>query len=126
MHIGRKIEEVFRIRKMGATQFARLLNTSRSNVYSIFRRPSLDTAQLSVICEVLEFNFFAELAQDMLGRKGFADPMSSLEDPATEYLKQKEDLESKLLSRDEEVRVLQSRLRDKDEIIALLKQNPGR
>lgn len=95
-------------------------------MYSIFRRPSLDTAQLSVICEVLEFNFFAELAQDMLGRKGFADPMSSLEDPATEYLKQKEDLESKLLSRDEEVRVLQSRLRDKDEIIALLKQNPGR
>lgn len=43
---------------MTVSEFARRINKSRENIYSIFSRKSIDTELLSVISEVLEYDFF--------------------------------------------------------------------
>lgn len=61
-HIGKKIEEVIREKRFSVAEFAQLINTNRNNVYSIFRRESVDTELLKKISEVLEYDFFRFLS----------------------------------------------------------------
>lgn len=58
IHIGQKIREVFETKGISVTEFARRVNKSRENMYSIFSRKSIDTALLLSISRVLEFDFF--------------------------------------------------------------------
>ena len=58
INIGSKIRIVFDKKGMTVSEFARRINKSRENVYSIFRRKSIDTALLARIGEVLEHDFF--------------------------------------------------------------------
>ena len=58
VHIGKHIETEFYKQKRTVTWFAKELCCDRSNVYSIFRRESIDTALLLKISEVLHCNFF--------------------------------------------------------------------
>ena len=58
VHIGKEIERVLKEREISVTSFAKKINTSRENVYSIFKRPSIDTSQLYIISEVLNYNFY--------------------------------------------------------------------
>ena len=44
---------------MGPTELARRINTSKQNVYGIFNRTSIDTALLTKLSRVLDFDFFA-------------------------------------------------------------------
>ena len=59
VHIGKKIKEVMRAEHYGITEFSKKINKSRSVVYDIFNRESLDSHLLFQICEVLEYNFFS-------------------------------------------------------------------
>lgn len=58
LHIGAEIEK--KVRSVGITdaEFARRINTTRQNVQSLYKRKSIDTEQLSNICQVLNYNFF--------------------------------------------------------------------
>ncbi len=58
VHIGRKIEEVVRAKRIGISELAELINKSRPLVYDIFDRESIDTALLKRLSEVLNYNFF--------------------------------------------------------------------
>jgi transcriptional regulator with XRE-family HTH domain len=58
IHIGKKIKDVFTRKGMKTSEFARRLNKSRENVYSIFRRETIDTGLLATISKVLEHDFF--------------------------------------------------------------------
>ncbi len=58
VHIGKKIEEVVRAKRIGISELAELINKSRPLVYDIFDRESIDTALLKRLSEVLNFNFF--------------------------------------------------------------------
>jgi predicted transcriptional regulator len=58
LHIGRKIKSVVEDRGMTVSEFGRRINKSRENVYSIFKRKSIDTALLAEISKVLEYDFF--------------------------------------------------------------------
>lgn len=58
VHIGKKIEEVVRAKRIGISELAELINKSRPLVYDIFDRESIDTALLKKLSEVLNFNFF--------------------------------------------------------------------
>ncbi len=57
-HIGNKIKSVVKERGMEKAEFGRRINMSRENVYSIFRRKTIDTGLLSTISQVLEHDFF--------------------------------------------------------------------
>lgn len=58
VHIGNKIKAVVTKKGMTVSEFGRRINKSRENVYSIFKRKSIDTALLTSIGKVLEYDFF--------------------------------------------------------------------
>jgi hypothetical protein len=59
LHIGKEIEKKYQNSGMKLSEFAKRINTSARNVYSIFARPEIKTDQLAKISEVLRFNFFS-------------------------------------------------------------------
>lgn len=58
VEIGKIIERELRAKRYPIAEFARKLNTDRSNVYNIFRRNTIDTGLLEKIGEILEHDFF--------------------------------------------------------------------
>jgi hypothetical protein len=58
IHIGQQVKLILETKGISVTEFARRINKSRENVYSIFTRKSIDTGLLSKISEVLEYDFF--------------------------------------------------------------------
>ena len=62
MHIGQQVKLVLETKGITVTEFAKRINKSRENVYSIFTRRSVDTSLLSKISEVLDFDFYKPLS----------------------------------------------------------------
>lgn len=58
VHIGKLIEEELRSQGRSVSWFAGKLYCDRTNVYSIFRRKSIDTDLLIRISRILDYNFF--------------------------------------------------------------------
>lgn len=58
MHIGKQIRLKLEEKGLTVVWFARKLSCSRSNVYLLFDKPSLDTNVLMRISIILEYNFF--------------------------------------------------------------------
>ncbi len=63
IHIGKQVKLVLEAKGISVTEFAKRINKSRENVYSIFNRKSIDTGLLIKISEVLEFDFFRSLSK---------------------------------------------------------------
>ncbi|MDO4929904.1 MAG: XRE family transcriptional regulator [Bacteroidales bacterium] len=61
IHLGKLIEEELRRQERSVAWFSRKLYCDRSNVYDIFKRPSIDSLLLLRICQILKYNFFKEL-----------------------------------------------------------------
>lgn len=57
IHIGRKIHEVIKAKGISVSVFAKKINKSRTVVYDIFERESIDSLLLYKISEELDFNF---------------------------------------------------------------------
>ncbi len=58
IHIGKHIELVLRQQGRSISWFAGQICCERTNVYSIFRRESIDTDLLLRISKCLDYNFF--------------------------------------------------------------------
>lgn len=58
VHIGNLIKEELRRQGRSVGWFARELYCDRTNVYDIFKRPSLDTSLLLRISQLLQHDFF--------------------------------------------------------------------
>lgn len=76
--IGAQIREVVTKRGMTVTEFAKRINKSRENAYSIFSRKTIDTGLLKLISEVLEYDFFKQYSPD------YITLLSTYEQTATE------------------------------------------
>ena len=63
--IGEIIEREVRKQLIPITKFADMICCQRNNVYDIFRRSKIDILLLKRISEVLNRNFFKELAEDL-------------------------------------------------------------
>ena len=61
MHMGEKIKEVFQGSSLSVSELASQVGTSRENMYSIFKRKSVDTDLLLKISKVLDHDFFFHL-----------------------------------------------------------------
>ena len=59
MHIGEKVKARAKELRIGPTELARKIRTSKQNVYGIYTRASIDTALLQKLSKALEFDFFA-------------------------------------------------------------------
>ncbi len=58
VNIGKIIEDEFNASGLQISYFAQKINTSKRNVYNIFRRKSIDTNLLFKISEILNKDFF--------------------------------------------------------------------
>jgi hypothetical protein len=58
IHIGDEIKNVLNSSDLSVTEFAKKINKSRGNIYSIFSRNAIETDLLLTISEVLNFDFF--------------------------------------------------------------------
>lgn len=63
-HIGHRIKSVFKEKGMSVSEFARQIHCERTNVYTIFNRPSIDIDLLARISKVLEHNFFEDVMKE--------------------------------------------------------------
>lgn len=61
LHIGQMIKAVFNESGLSVAELARRIHTTRSNVYFIFERPSIDMEQLLDICDALNHNFLDDI-----------------------------------------------------------------
>jgi hypothetical protein len=62
VNIGQQIKLVVESRGITITEFAKRINKSRENVYSIFSRKTIDTGLLSTISRVLDYDFFSHFS----------------------------------------------------------------
>lgn len=65
VHIGKLIEEELRRQERTVTWFADKLCCERTNVYSIFKRQSIDTVLLLRISLILRRNFFSAYLEEL-------------------------------------------------------------
>ena len=61
-NIGAQIKAVLESRGMSVTEFAKRINKSRENCYSIFSRKTIDTGLLQTISTVLGHDFFMQFS----------------------------------------------------------------
>lgn len=59
LHIGNKIKDRAEQLRIGPTELAEKINSSKQNIYSIFKRNSVDTEILNKISVALEYDFFS-------------------------------------------------------------------
>ena len=65
VHIGTLIKEELNRQERSVAWFARKLCCERTNVYSIFKRESIDTALLLRISCILRHNFFQYYCEEL-------------------------------------------------------------
>lgn len=58
MHIGELVRARAKELKIGSTELAKRINTSKQNVYGIYKRDSIDTQLLDKLCKALDYDFF--------------------------------------------------------------------
>lgn len=108
VHIGKKIKEVLRHSRIGATEFGGLINKSRTVVYDIFERDTIDTGLLQKISKVLDHNFFTYYTHDL----------SQVKEDKPGYIK-KPDM---LVALGDELKVLKKQLAEMEKKYALLEK----
>jgi hypothetical protein len=58
MHIGKKIQARAKELRIGPSELGNLVNTSRQNMVSIYKRESIDALMLWKLSKALKYNFF--------------------------------------------------------------------
>ena len=65
MHIGQKIREILNEEEITVVSFARQLSYTRTNIYKILDKKSIDTDLLLRICVILEHDFFSDYQNEL-------------------------------------------------------------
>lgn len=68
MHIGQRIKEVMKAKKISAVKVAKELSCERTNLYNIFDREDVNTSLLRKLSIVLNHDFFKELSKETFGK----------------------------------------------------------
>lgn len=58
VHIGRIIKEQVKLNKLTARIFGSRISLTEDSIYKLYKRESIDTNQLKLISEVLNYDFF--------------------------------------------------------------------
>ena len=65
VHIGELIKQTLKQRRKSVVWFAGELSCSRTNVYKIFSKQSIDTYDLMRISRILDYNFFEVYCKEL-------------------------------------------------------------
>ena len=65
IHIGKIIKKHFDAQENSVSWFAKELCCDRTNIYSIFKRESIDTRLIKKISVILNHDFFKYYSQDI-------------------------------------------------------------
>jgi hypothetical protein len=74
IHIGDKIKARAKELRIGPTELAKQINTSKQNVYGIYKRESIDTELLMKLSKALELDFFLYYNDPKLNLTGEGGP----------------------------------------------------
>lgn len=140
VHIGQEIKKRLDEMEMTKTEFGRLIDTPQQHVNRIFNRDTIDTGKLIKICRALNFNFFALYctfptnisaylsavsmsgsANNYMGEAAVIGEMEVMKVKLEDAKGTESDLRDQISGLKDNVVQLKSQLRDKDEIINLLK-----
>ena len=66
VHIGNKLKQVAKQKGIKITDLAKRISTTRENIYSIFRRRTIDTGLLDKFCKTLDHDFYQYLSTSLL------------------------------------------------------------
>lgn len=69
INIGERIQEELVRQDRSISWLARKLNCHRTSVYRILKKNSIDTALLKQISQILDFDFFLELSDNVMSPK---------------------------------------------------------
>ena len=111
-------EKVLRQNRFSITEFAKKINTNRNNVYDIFTRKTIDTGLLLKIGEVLDHDFFQYYITDNT-KSWIVNEKQNIYTTNSEIKK----LNKKISVLEKEIAIQNERLKDKEEIIALMKKS---
>jgi len=84
VHIGQKIRKIVNEQKIPVKEFASKINKSRTVVYNIFERKTIDTGLLDNIGDALKHNFFQYYINE--------EEFSVAKDDGISYLKKDEEI----------------------------------
>lgn len=118
--IGLIIRDVLDKSGMKLTAFAARIGTTRQNVYKIFEKDSISTHRLKRICEELEYDFFQHFRMVIIDGNAYW-PAPGKTTPVRPPRFHVTEIQKELESAEERIRLLEDRLKDKDEIINLLR-----
>lgn len=65
IHIGSMIRQRAKELRIGPTELGSKINTSKQNVYGIYKRRSIDTRLLMKISSALDFDFFKQYTKSI-------------------------------------------------------------
>lgn len=65
IHIGALIKQRAKELRIGPTELGAKINTSKQNVYGIYKRKSIDTRLLVKLCNALNYDFFRVYSQSL-------------------------------------------------------------
>ena len=63
MHIGNIIKGVLAEKRISVSEFAKMANSDRANMYRILSRESIDLSVLECYSRLLDYDFFLELSR---------------------------------------------------------------
>jgi len=84
VHIGQKIRKIVNEQKIPVKEFASKINKSRTVVYNIFERKTIDTGLIDNIGDALKHNFFQYYINE--------EEFSVAKDDGISYLKKDEEI----------------------------------
>jgi len=74
VNIGEKIKQRAKELRVGPTELGKMINTSKQNVYGIYKRKSIDTEMLRKLSKALNYDFFQYYLHDNLSFLGESQP----------------------------------------------------
>ncbi len=87
LHIGERIKARAKELRIGPTELAGMINTSKQNVYGIYKRKTLDSELLKKISIVLKLDFFSAY-YDKQWQKSFQESQVPYQTKAASVLKE--------------------------------------
>ena len=87
LHIGERVKARAKELRIGPTELASMINTSKQNVYGIYKRKTLDSELLKKISLVLKFDFFSAY-YDKQWQKSFQEGQAPYQTKAASIAKE--------------------------------------
>lgn len=141
VHIGEEIKKRLDERKMSKSEFARRIGAQQQHINRVFEKDTIETKRLEAVCEALDFNFFSLYcdnpnniiaylaavalgdgdAVNLSGDAALITQMEVYKERIAGLERERNALASQVEGLTKNVEQLEANLRDKDEIISLVK-----